>query len=226
MKKTSPLLIGGIIIGVIALVVLVTLLARNGMSKRAAPIEPVESITLKGNGISLQIDGSGNAVWQTSEGTRTELWGRDKTSSLFEYYYANWAQNAEVTNGSATVNVGNDELGNAVLAEDGVGGGGGGNGGGDVSQYFPTPTPTPAGSGGSGGGSGGGGNGGGPSWCTHWKLSYCADPPTPAPTTTPTPTPGSSATPLPPDCNDPGNQQTGRTVIGNELCLPTATQTP
>jgi len=135
MKKTSPLLIGGIIIGVIALVVLVTLLARNGMSKRAAPIEPVESITLKGNGISLQIDGSGNAVWQTSEGTRTELWGRDKTSSLFEYYYANWAQNAEVTNGSATVNVGNDELGNAVLAEDGVGGGGGGNGGESILPY-------------------------------------------------------------------------------------------
>lgn len=186
----------------------------------------VNVVVLNKDGQQFSLDSSGNATWSGSGENKSELWEREKTASFFEYYYANWASDATVTGDTAYVNPGSDELGSVVTGggSGGSGGGGGGGGGGDISQYFQTPTPTPN-SGTGGGDTGGGGNGGGPSWCIHWKLSYCADQLPDSPTPTPTATP-SGPTPLPPDCNNVGNQQTGRTVIGNDLCLPSPTPTP
>lgn len=232
MQKKNPLIALGISLGVIVLVILVLLVMRNfKVGTGSSSASNVGTIVLKKDGTSFSVDASGNAIWTTNGVTTSALWSASKTGSFFAYYNANWASGANIENGTATVNAGSDELASAVISEgngSGGGGGGGSGGGGDLSQYFGSPTPTPSGgSGGSGGGSGGGGgNNGGPSWCLHWRLSYCADPPpdtsTPIPTATPIP---GQATPLPPDCNDPGNQQTGRTVIGNELCLPNPTPT-
>lgn len=228
MRKKNSLLGIAIAIGVILLILLIIILSRSFAGGIKGPLGgTVGTIVLTQNGSQFSLDASGNAVWTKDGETKSALWSSDKTNSFFQYYYQNWAGSASVQNGVATVNAQGDELAGAVIGEGGNGGGSGG-GGDDVSHYFGSPTPTPTGSGGSGGTGGtGGGDDGAPSWCKHWRLSYCADPPpdTSTPIPTATPIPGQS-TPLPPDCNDPGNQQTGRTVIGNNLCLPTPTPTP
>ncbi len=232
MQKKNPLLAIGIIVFVVVIIAFVLLFGRGfkGVSNTAKS-GIVGTIVLKQDGTSFSLDSTGNAIWSTDGNTRSALWSSDKTNSFFAYYDSNWASKATIVAGSATVNGSNDELAKAVIDE---GSGGGGTGGGDIGQYFGTPTPTPTGSGSGGGGAGGGtgdsgGDNGAPSWCKHWRLSYCSDPPpdTTIPSPTSTPITG-QATPLPPDCNNAGNQQTGRTVIGNELCLtsPTPVATP
>lgn len=218
-KQNTPLLIG-IAVGLLLVFILLGVFLRRG-SLPSVSQPTVTAIVLTNNGTQFSLDSSGHAVWGEGEGTKSELWSSQKTRSFFEYYYDNWAATATVSGGTAYVTTnGSDELAN-VITTGGGGGGGGGNGGGDISQFFATPTPVP--NSGAGGDPPTGGNNGGPSWCIHWRLSYCADGPPDTSTPAPTPQPTSGPTPLPPDCNNTGNQQTGRTVISNDLCLPTPT---
>lgn len=184
-----------------------------------------QSIELVANGKKLTVFSDGSVF---SEGVLVDTWDKDKTDAFFDYYNKRYAKSETgdiaitfVSGGDSHTSYApaNDELTNTIINNE-TGGGGGGNPTptpGDIGSYFNSPTPTPLpydspsplpeGI---------------PSWCKHWLLSYCAD--TPAPSYSPTPTPvPTGPTPLPPDCNNPGNQQTGRTVISNELCVPTPT---
>lgn len=53
--------------------------------------------------------------------------------------------------------------------------------------------------------------------CEYWIISYCVRKRTPSPSPSATPI---SVSIYEPTCFDEGNQQTGRTVISNELCVP------
>lgn len=207
----------GIILGVMVLVILV---ARSFLTVK--PAADNASITLKRDGreITVSIDGS---VFEN--GVLVDTWDAEKTRAFFDYYNSQYAsyEGGEITlvfsgaggTSSSSVPAG-DELTEIIF--NGGGGGGGGNGGGDTGGIFesgtPTPTPLPYGSSPPLPSTS-------PSWCKHWLLSYCAD--APEPSSTPTPNPTTGPTPLPPDCNNVGNQQTGRTVISNDLCIPTPT---
>jgi hypothetical protein len=188
-----------------------------------------QSIEIVANGKKVTVFSDGSVF---SEGVLVDTWDKEKTDAFFDYYNKRYSKSETgdiaitfVSGGDSHTSYapGSDELTNIIIKnETGGGGGGGGNGSptptpGDIGSYFNSPTPTPLpydspsplpeGI---------------PSWCKHWLLSYCAD--TPAPSYSPTPTPvPTGPTPLPPDCNNPGNQQTGRTVISNELCVPTPT---
>ena len=187
-----------------------------------------ESIQLVSNGKKITVYSDGSAF---SDGVYVETWSKDKTDAFFTYYNKRYLTSETgdiaitfVSGGDSHTSYapGNDELTNIIVNETG-GGGGGGSGatptptGGDIGSYFNSPTPTPLPY-----GSSTPLPEGIPSWCKHWLLSYCAD--TPAPSYSPTATPvATGPTPLPPDCNNLGNQQTGRTVISNDLCVATPT---
>lgn len=209
----------GIILGVLLLIILVS---RN----LSAPKQPGEaasiSLTQDGRQITVSIDGS---VFEN--GVLVDTWSAEKTRAFFDYYNAQYAsyQGGQTVivfsgpGGESTSSVpAGDELTDIVFGGGGTGGGGNGNGGGGTGGFFqsgsPTPTPLPYGESSPLPSSI-------PNWCKHWLLSYCAD--TPAPSSTPTPSPAAGPTPLPPDCNNVGNQETGRTVISNELCVPSPT---
>ena len=191
-----------------------------------------ESIQLVSNGKKITVYSDGSAF---SDGVYVETWSKDKTDAFFTYYNKRYLTSETgdiaitfVSGGDSHTSYapGNDELTNIIVNETGGGGGGGGGGGsgatptptgGDIGSYFNSPTPTPLPY-----GSSTPLPEGIPSWCKHWLLSYCAD--TPAPSYSPTATPvATGPTPLPPDCNNLGNQQTGRTVISNDLCVATPT---
>ena len=187
-----------------------------------------QSIQLVANGKKITVYSDGSAF---SDGVYVETWSKDKTDAFFTYYNKRYLTSETgdiaitfVSGGDSHTSYapGNDELTNIIVNETG-GGGGGGSGatptptGGDIGSYFNSPTPTPLPY-----GSSTPLPEGIPSWCKHWLLSYCAD--TPAPSYSPTATPvATGPTPLPPDCNNLGNQQTGRTVISNDLCVATPT---
>ena len=187
-----------------------------------------QSIQLVANGKKITVYSDGSVF---SDGVYLETWSKDKTDAFFTYYNKRYLTSETgdiaitfVSGGDSHTSYapGNDELTNIIVNETG-GGGGGGSGatptptGGDIGSYFNSPTPTPLPY-----GSSTPLPEGIPSWCKHWLLSYCAD--TPAPSYSPTATPvATGPTPLPPDCNNLGNQQTGRTVISNDLCVATPT---
>jgi len=186
--------------------------------------EGLQSITIEANGKKVTVGADGSVY---ENGVLVDTWSREKTQAFFSYYASKYGSSEEgdsvitfIVNGEARTQSGssNDELTQIVTGGGSGTGGNGGNGGGGTSGFFEsplaTPTPPPF-------GESGPPPSPAPSWCIHWRLSYCADPP---PTTSsPTSTPVSGPTPFPPDCNNEGNQQTGRTVIGNELCIPTPT---
>lgn len=180
------------------------------------------SLQIKVNENSFYIDRSGEAIWTHDGNTISKLWEKSKTDSFFDYIYKTYGTGEKFELSMS------DELVAQVLSE----GSSQNVATSDISSYFATPTSSPNGSeptqtsSPSSGGGGYAGDGGIPSWCKHWRLSYCADTPPPQATLTPStasPSPQGGATPLPPDCTNPGNQRTGKTVIGNELCLPSET---
>lgn len=208
----------------------------NQVSNSISP-EDSASVTVNtpGGGV-LIVDSTGSVTLTNSSGVKySDLWSRDKVNEFLLYLRAQYkAEYGSIVDSLTTdelLSLIEEQIENSSATPTPTGG---------VSEYFgtatPTPSPTPGGgsTGGGGGGtggsggSGGGGGGGGwqsPSWCRVWKLSYCADviTPSPAQTATPTPTSTAVATPLPPDCSHPGNQITGKTVIGGELCIPLPT---
>jgi hypothetical protein len=231
-QKKVLLLIGGMVI-IVLIVLGAVSLGRSGVSSNQGTGDEVTTIEAKGqNGDDrLVIHSDGRVEVHRGGKMFSEFWTRGKTSALFAYYNDFYAQGAEITNGKATFTYSDDELIDAVIDETtgsnngGSGGGTGGSGPGqDIDDLFNTPTPAPT--------STGRATRRTPTptpttpekepWCLYWRLSYCV-----IAYKTPSPS-GPSATPaaniLPPNC--PENTLTGRTVIGNELCLPSPTPSP
>jgi hypothetical protein len=226
MKKKS--LIVGLLGLAIGLLVLVILVAKGG---EEAAKRDIASATIQKDGNTLIINSDGTVTYETESGVYEDFWDADKTSAFFAYIDSNYSGTGEIivggqnyisvngSTGTTTYALGDDELIDTVEDEtSGEGSGGdGGSGGSGGSGGQPTPTPTVG-----QGGSGGGGSGGGPdSECLYWRLSYCVRPRTPSPTP--------SSTPVTVEIREPNceaNTQTGRTVIGNDLCLPTPSPTP
>jgi len=181
-----------------------------------------ESVTVMQNGEQITVFRSGRVVRKAADGTETEeFWSSQKTAAFFDYYWEIYGQGEDVVSisvggeGGFPINA-EDELSDVILDDDSGDGGGGG-----LDDYFSTPSPTNPGGGGASPttppGGGGGGGGSTEPECLFWRLSYCVTFPTPTPAV-PTPTPVDT-TFFEPTCEDVGNQQTGKTVIGDELCI-------
>jgi len=208
---------------VVSAFVILGFIALSRNSEIAIP--NIDSVTIQKDGNKLVVNADGTVRYETSEGVFEDFWSSDKTNAFFKHFEPNLTGESDLITGgqnyltinsngqSYTYVLGEDEL--VDIVEDETSGGGGGTGGGGGSGGGSSPTSTPA------GGSGGGGGGGGLGDCLYWRLSYCVRPrtPTPSPTTTPV-----SVEIREPNCDV--NTQTGRTVIGNDLCLPSPTPTP
>lgn len=192
-----------------------------------------ESVTVIQNGEKITVFRSGRVVRTRADGSQVEeFWSSEKTAAFFDYYWETYGLGGDLENitvggeGGLEIDPG-DELSDIIFAddEDGEGddgGGGGSQGDGGLDDYFPSPSPTNPGGDYTpppGGGEDGDGEGGGSEEpeCLFWRLSYCVIFPTPTPAV-PTPTPPGVIF-YEPTCEDVGNQQTGKTVIGDELCI-------
>jgi len=163
-----------------------------------------------GNSLTVYSDGSVE-VSKGSEVYRT-YWDKNKVDAFLSYQSSVY--------GNESFSYENDELLDEIINETSGGGSQTPDDGQDIADFFNTPTPAPTSSPGGSGGSGGPTptpDPGGQPWCLYWRLSYCVILYTPPPTGTPGPEEGI----LPPDCQE--NLQTGKTVIGNELCVPSPT---
>lgn len=191
----------------------------------------VNSVTVQKDGNTLTVSRDGSVRYEKDGELYEDYWDSGKVKTFFDYIDKNYSGEPQIISGgqnyisinsgsgSSTYILDGDELIDTVEKETGGGSGGNGSGsGGGSSTVNPTPTSTPTS--GSGGGTGGGG-GGSSSECLYWRLSYCVRPRTSTPSPTSTPV---TVEIREPNCED--NTQTGKTVIGNELCLPTPTPTP
>ncbi len=212
-QGSKLLILVAVLVGVVILFVL--LLARRPEKVASKPEITTDSITLeKEGGMSITFGKSGVVDFG---GGFSEVWRAEDKSTLFDYIKAKLAKGEYslngglykiVINGVAYYFDANDEVINAVFDE-------GETGGSSVGDFFDFRiTPTPTSKAGGGGGSGGSG-GGGVDNCPFWRLSYCVYPPSPTPTRAP------ATGILPPECG--ANLKTGRTVITDELCLPSPT---
>ncbi len=206
----------------VSVAVLVGVFLFRGDESNVTEIDKRESVTVAMGGEKITVFRSGRVVRTLADGTEVEeFWSSEKTAAFFAYYYETYGQSMEVPN--ITVGEGGlpvddrDELSEVIFDDSPGSGGGGGTGG--LDDYFNTPSPTTPGSGGSGG-SGGDGSGGGSAGepeCLFWRLSYCVTFPTPTPAV-PTPMPEDVVF-FEPTCEDIRNRETGKTVIGDELCV-------
>lgn len=227
----------GIGVAVFFVFAIVLFASRGGVGKNA---NDISKVTINKNGNEITIHKNGRVDYSSGSGNYTDYWGQDKISAFFGYFDKNYlvgesdllhagedAVTIDVNGETKTYVLGSDEEIADAAAEDaqtpdGDSGSGGGGGGEDIDNYFtssPSPTSTPA----PGGTSSSTStptptppNGGDPE-CLYWRLSYCVRKRTPAPT----PTPAGTAEIRPDDCES--NTQTGKTVISNELCIPTPT---
>lgn len=228
--KKQPLLIVGTLLLIVGVVVLIGVFAMRGGEGDEG--REIDSVTAQKDGNTLTVSRDGHVVYSTSGGVFEDFWDKEKTDTFFGYINSKYSgegdlisggENYILINGQTSYAFSDDELINQIGNETGGGGGptptsssqGQGQGGGG-SGSGPTPTP-PGGGGGSGGSSGGGPD----PECLYWRLSYCVRPRTPRPSPTATPV---TVEIREPDCGV--NTQTGKTVIGNDLCISTPSPTP
>ncbi len=203
LKKNTRLIILISILMVLSFITVGALVFSNSQNQKINQNLDKVEITDAKNGTKVTFSKDGYVSFQDKDGkTRSEIWDPAKISSFFDYinknlktsqngYLVSVNVNGQIKTGSLPSS---DELIKIIIS-----GGGGSGSGGPISQYF-NGTPTP--------------NLGGsqppgsqtpppdaPSWCIHWRLSYCADylyPPTPSPS--PSPVPGSYINPS--DCTE------------------------
>lgn len=224
MKINKNIISLGVGLIVLAIFILGVVLVAPKLVTPSTPKEEQKQIVIEdsSNGRKITFNRDGYVTYADANGSTSEAWESGKIASLFEYV-TTFLQNGEggysvYINGELVGSLGeDDELVEVIINEVGSGGGGGGSGGGGIGGYFPTPAPTPYNLPIQGSNPTPGPTlpPAAPSWCSNWKLSYCADPLQP----NVTPSPTSQTVALPPDCNEPGNQNTGRTVITNVLCV-------
>lgn len=221
MKKNTIIAIS-ILVAVGVVVLAFVIFPRNGVEEARR----IDSVTIQKEGNTLTVSREGMVRYETGDAVYEDFWEKDKVDTFFGYINSKYAGEGELitgresyitigSGGGTTVYIlGDDELVDAVENETGGGGG------------SPSPTAPPGQSGGDGSPSptappGQEGESSGSSECLYWRLSYCVRPRTPTPTPSSAPAEGEIREP---DCDV--NTQTGRTVIGNELCLPTPSPTP
>lgn len=225
--KNRKFAIAGVVAMVLGVVVIGVLLSARG----GGAGNSVDKVTVQKDGKTLTVNRDGHVSYEDNGNTYEDVWSEEKTSAFFSYFSKNYSGEGDLVTGGAnsvTISSGSgsttyvlspgDEITDAAANDVVSGGGGGGGGGGGISDIInnsPTPSPAPTST------SGGVVNPGGPDpECLYWKLSYCVRKRTPAPTPVPTSSPDIRQ----PDCS--ANTQTGKTVIGNDLCLPTPSPTP
>lgn len=238
-----------IIVFILVLVGLVlALLVRLGTNTQLEP--QGDKITVSQNGVEVTVYENGAVIRRNSDGTETrEIWSLEKTAAFFKYYQETYtgtgiSDSIATSSRSETgdfVEIGadkypiadDDELSDIITDPNGDGSTGGSGdvdpgGGDDLGDFFDDGGDSDDGA--SDGGSTGGGEGEdqpeGEEECLFWRLSYCVIFPTPTPAPSPTPTPSPDFEALPPTCEEILNQETGRTVISNELCVTEPTPTP
>ncbi|MBI1863861.1 hypothetical protein HYS03_01495 [Candidatus Woesebacteria bacterium] len=219
MKKFLPLLVP--VLAVLSLILVLLVLPKNETSKNQTQVDSIQ-ITDQKTGTKMTFTRDGFVEYQNGSITKTQIWDPAKIASFFEYIQKNLNSatgenvlltiNGQTSSGSLGSN---DELINTVINQIS---GGGGNGGGNQS-FFSTSTPVPAGSG--SGSSNQTPSPGAPSWCIHWRLSYCADQMAPPPTSTPVPGGAINAT----DCSQWNSQSSSQTTLSDSNCNKT-TPTP
>lgn len=221
----SKRIVFGIIALVVGVAVLFLLLSLRGNGEST---NPIDSVTIQKDGNTLTVSRNGTVRYTRGGEEFEDFWEEEKINTFFKYIDGKYAGADQIVSGgqnylvinkggsSSTHIIDEDELIDVIENE--TSGGSGGSG---------TEGAGPGGNGGSGGngggGSGSGGNGGsaGNDECLYWRISYCVRYRTPTPTPVGTPPPAEIREP-----NCEANTQTGRTVIGNELCLPTPSPTP
>lgn len=228
MNKKRLVLTFFVSIVVISFILLAFMMASRGEVAR----ESIDRVSIKKDGGELIVNKNGFVRYEKDGQVFEDEWSEHKTNTFFNYIENNYAGESQIIAGGQnfiTINkqtqnfeyeLGEDELIDIVEDETtGSGGQGNGNDGGDENgNGGNTGGGNNAGGnsndGGGGGGSNGGGNPGGQE-CLYWRISYCvrARTPTPAPSEAPP-----EVEIRQPNCEE--NTQTGRTVIGNELCLP------
>lgn len=230
LARNSKVLIG-IFIGV-AVLLIVVLLTRTVLNNTSRSSQASDKVVVEDSktGRKATFSRDGYVYFVDEDGNEYAVaWGNEKISSFFDYITSNWKAGESGylvnVNGQDGGISADDELIQAVLDElaDSDDGDGGSDGGG-LSDLFSSPTPSSGGSGDTGGGGDSGGSDDGsslpppaPSWCKHWKLSYCADPTYPSPS----PTPSMS---FPPeviqakDCDEWNALVDTKTVISNFSC--------
>jgi len=215
-------LIGG---GVFLVLLFVLLFVRQGGGGGVGREVNAGVIKVMKDGREVSFDKSGVVTFRDGEIVFSQIWVDENGLSVFDYLKAK-IEAGELLGGEYAVSwngqggsIGGDSVIDEVFGgfDDG-GGDEGGDGGGDIGDVFdfgssPTPTPTKKPS--------GGGSSGGIDDCPFWRLSYCVYPFT---TPSPSPQPQPTGEILPPECEY--NLSTGRTVIGDELCVPTPTPFP
>lgn len=214
MRKKAPLVI---LFTVLLLgLVVAFLFSGRGISEQ----DSISSAIIQKDGAEITIGSDGSVWYMRDDESLSENWSEAKLRAFWEYLNREYMDDEPVLTASGknsvTINVGNnkytyvldddDELVDAI--EDDI-------------VNPPSPEDDPGGSEGStpppGGGSGGGtgGGGGGNSECLFWRISYCVRLRTPVPTATPGPQVQVDI--REPDCQY--NQDTGKTVLGDELCI-------
>lgn len=226
MKNKKVLIVVVVMVGV-AVFIATLFMFRNGAGRPTK--DGIDTVSVQKDGNNLVISRDGSVRFQKDGTTYEDFWEQDKVNTFFSYLEGKYTGDGDLitggqnyivintTSGPKTYRVDNDELIDIVENEtSGGGGAGGGSGGVPVITTSPTPRPTST------------ANGptptaptGGSSECLYWRLSYCVRARTPSPTPVVTPPP---VVIREPNCD--ANTQTGKTVIGNELCLPTPTPTP
>lgn len=231
LAKNTKILVG-IFVGFVVLLAVV-LLTRTVLNNTSTSSQASDKVVVEDSktGRKATFSRDGYVYFVDEDGNEYAVaWGNEKISSFFDYITSNWKTSESgylvSLNGQEGGISADDELIQTVLDElSGSDDDDSGSGGGGLSDLFSSPTPASSGSGSTGGGGSGdtGGSGGStlpppaPSWCKHWKLSYCADPIY----RSPSPTPLSS---FPPeviqakDCDEWNAQVDTKTVISNFSC--------
>jgi hypothetical protein len=227
MKNKNQIVIIGLITFLIVASIVFILFIVNA-TPQSAVVDQTATIEVKNpkTGETFTFGRDGFITFKDKNGNlTTQNWDSGKIQSFFEYMQKNMGSTSgdlivtmksegQITSWSLS---GDDELIQAVIGDRGN------NGGGTISNLFNTPTPYPTPS-----------IAGGPtpppvpSWCMHWKLSFCADIPisgTTAPTPTATAVPTSNGVIEANDCSE-WNQKSGETTSISDSSCSKVTPTP
>lgn len=218
MKNISrnKLIIGVGLIVILALLLILSL-TRNYSSENPSLDQSTKTtITNTTTGEKIIINSDGLVEYSGNEGSKFFTWDDGKIKSLFDYLGNNVSSDLSGFFIEGFLNGyigGGDELLNIIFDENSTS-----STSPDLSNFF-TPSPTSS----SGSGTGGYGGSGStptlpppaPSWCKHWKLSYCAD----FLYASPTPTPNTNGVIQASNCDEwSGKTDQKRTVISNTSC--------
>ncbi len=226
-KNLKYIAVGLIILAVLLILGFIIFLSLKQIASRdTTPKNDTAEIIDTKSGTKITFSKDGTVNYNNGSDTTSFVWDTSKTSSFFDYLVQNLSDTTDGQyNITLTINgtthygslPGSDELLNNVITDAGNSGGqssGGTGGSGTAGNIFiksPTPAPyvTPPPD--------------APSWCLHWRLSYCADYLYPPTTSTPSPTPNSGTVVTAVSCSDWNKKSGENTTIGDLKCI---TDTP